>query len=178
LPGRHIRGKALPINSGRLTDSSRTQIAALLYCVAGRPGLLWGSTMGLGAMEYQLNIRKSNAYLHVCVAGLRTRQTVAAVAKEILTACVDHEADKVLVDVRGLEGRLSIFDARSIPVDDFPEIRQAGVITKAVIVDTEERKWRHHFFEAIARRHGYNIRIFRDFDSAVMWLCANENVTT
>jgi hypothetical protein len=125
-------------------------------------------------MDYKLDIRKADAYLHVCATGRRTRQTVAAVAKEILIACVDHGADKVLVDVRGLEGQLSIFDTRSIPIDDFPEIRRAGVLTKAVIVDAEERKWRHRFFESVARRRGYNVRIFTDCDSAVMWLCANE----
>ncbi len=129
-------------------------------------------------MDYELEIRKADAYLHVCVTGQRTRQTVAAMAKEILTACVDHEADKVLVDVRELEGRLSVFDARSISVDDFPEIRRAGVIKKAVIVDAEKRKWRHSFFESVARRRGYNIRIFRDLDSAVMWLCADEHRTS
>lgn len=129
-------------------------------------------------MDYELEIRKAEAYLHVCVTGKRTRQTVAAAAKEILTACMDHEVDKVLVDVRELEGRLSIFDARSIPVDDFPDIRRAGVIKKAVILDSEKRLWRHSFFEMVARRRGYNIRIFRDSNSAIMWLCSDEHNTS
>lgn len=81
----------------------------------------------------------------------------------------------MLVDVRELGGQMGVFDAYSIPAEQFPLIKQLGVLVKAVIVDSEERRERYLFFESVARSRGFNFRAFGDIDSAVVWLLSEDD---
>ncbi len=126
-------------------------------------------------MAYELEIRKEEGFLYVSAKGVRTPDTISSMATEILEACIKHGIDKVLVDVRKLGGRLSIFDSFSIVVKEFPRITKSGAITKAALVEAEERRERYRFFETVARNRKYNIRAFEEIDAAAKWLCSNEN---
>jgi hypothetical protein len=125
-------------------------------------------------MTYELQIRIEEHYLYVCASGARTRSNVSSMAEAILDACSQNHVKRVLVDVRELTGRLSVFESYSIPVKVFPRLRKRGVLTKAVIVDSGERSDRSRFFESLARKLGFNIRIFEDVDRAIEWLCDGE----
>jgi hypothetical protein len=91
-------------------------------------------------------------------------------AKEILEACLKNKTSRVLVDVRGLEGRLSTVDAYEIPTSYFPKLRRPGMLTKAAIVDVKEFKDSYQFFENVAVNRGYNLRMFGDIAEAIEWL--------
>jgi hypothetical protein len=66
-------------------------------------------------VSYQLSTEVEGDILLVHATGMRTRQTVSAMALEILEACLEKMTPKVLVDVRRLEGRLSTVDAYEVP---------------------------------------------------------------
>lgn len=121
-------------------------------------------------MSYELSIEKKPDFLHVHVTGIRTREAVAAMAKDIIDACVQHQTSKVLVDVRELTGRLSTLNAYEVPSVEFPKLKRPGLLKKAVIVDVEEFKDSFRFFETVARNRGFNLRIFGDIDKAIKWL--------
>jgi hypothetical protein len=109
-------------------------------------------------------------YLHACASGTRTLKNVSSIAREILDASIINETDKALIDIRQLEGRLSIFDSLLIITKEFPAIQQLRVLNKAAIVDAEDRRERSEFFERIARSRDYNIRIFEDVQTAIEWI--------
>ena len=72
-------------------------------------------------MSYALTIEKKGDVLWVTAAGSRSLQTVLAMSKDILAACVENKVKKVLSDVRALEGRLSTLEAVNIPAKHFPK---------------------------------------------------------
>lgn len=124
-------------------------------------------------MFYNLDIKKDKDLLCVALSGSRTRESISAAAKEIVNACRQHQADKVMIDVRRLTGRIPIFDSLSVIFNDFPAIRATGVINKAAFIESEIRRTRFTFFERVAHSRGYNIRFFIDPDAALKWLGAD-----
>lgn len=125
-------------------------------------------------MTYRLKIKKEEHYVSAFATGIRNRENISSMAQEILDACKQHQVDKVLIDVREMNGRLSIFDSLAIISKDFSKLKQFRILNKAVIVDAESRRERFSFFEQVARRRGYNIRVFDDVDEAIEWIGKDE----
>jgi hypothetical protein len=121
-------------------------------------------------MLYDLKIKKEDLFVSATVSGMRSRKTIGKIAGEIFEACKKHKADRVVVDVRKLVGRMPIFDSLSVIFDEFPKIKQAGILKKAAIIDSGMRRLRYTFFERVARRRGYNLRIFSKVDDALEWI--------
>ncbi len=91
-------------------------------------------------------------------------------AGEIVEECRKQHFDRVLVDVRELEGHLSIFESFMIPVKLFPRLKERHVINKAAIVDAESNRERIKFFESVARARDFNVCAFGDPDKAREWI--------
>lgn len=122
-------------------------------------------------MSYKLSFQKEAGYLRVNVIGERTRESVTAIAWDVLRACTEEGNSRVLVDVRQMTGRLNRVDAYDVTVLEFPKIQSAGILKMTAIVDLEEYRDRFRFFETVAINRGFNLRIFGDPDEAVIWLC-------
>lgn len=121
-------------------------------------------------MPYELDIKVEKDFVYARATGERTKDSLSAMAREILEACRQHQISKVIVDIRKMRGRLQFFDSLSIVFDDFPELKRAAVFTKAAIVDSEIRRVRFTFIERVAVRRGYNLRFFSDPDVAIEWI--------
>jgi len=117
-----------------------------------------------------LTIKKKGDILCFKATGSRSLETVVAMSNDILTACVEHNTKKILVDVRQLEGRLSSIDSYEIYNRHAPKIRDLNVITHNAIVDLEEFGSSYNFLETVAVNRGFNSRVFSDLDEAVKWL--------
>ncbi len=129
-------------------------------------------------MEYELDIKKEKHFVHARASGKRTRANVSSIAKEIFEACISNQVEEVLVDVRELDGRLSIFDSMMLISIDLLKLKQRGVLKRAAIVDADKRRERFQFFERIAHQRGYNIRLFGDINKALKWICESERHTS
>ena len=121
--------------------------------------------------SYELSSTFSPDHLKFIARGARTREAVASIAEEIVAKCTSQQVSRVLVDVRNLEGRLSITDSFMLFIHEFPQLRKQGVVKKAAIVDQKSNQERLHFFETIARNRGFKIRTFTDAEEAACWLC-------
>ena len=120
---------------------------------------------------YSLTIVDGKDHVRFVAEGDRTRDTVTSVAREVLDTCAQRDLDTVLIDVRGLRGRLGVFDLFSMVVNEFPNLKRLGILKKAAIVDRQETRFRLRFFESIARSRGYNLGTFVDPEQANLWLC-------
>lgn len=127
-------------------------------------------------MAYELEITREEGHILAQVSGVRTRETVSSAAGGILESCRQHQVEKALIDVRRLNGRFSVFDSLMLIVEEFPKLKKEQVIKKAAIVDAKARWERLNFFEGIARRRGFNIRVFTNLDNARKWLLRDEEV--
>jgi hypothetical protein len=104
------------------------------------------------------------------ITGTSTRDTVWAATREIFEACGREGTPKVLLDVRGFEGRLAATDNYEIPAKQFPELRPAGVVRAVAILDAPENLDRFALFVDVAQSRGFNLRVFGDINSATKWL--------
>jgi hypothetical protein len=125
-------------------------------------------------MHYTLDLKVEERYLYATASGMRTRKSVAMIAKEVFEACQKHKANRVIVDVCQLGGRIPIFDSLSVIFEEFPHIKEAQIIEKAALIDSKIRKLRDSFFERVARSKGYNIRIFSEPEIAIEWILKDE----
>ena len=117
-------------------------------------------------MSYNLEIENNGHYLFISIAGTRDRETIVDLIKGVIEASKKHSVDKVLVDVRDLEGRLSIIDSYSIATKVLPKWNRLGVVKKIILVDSKANIERIQFFGRIAQSLGMNIQVFFDIDEA------------
>ncbi len=121
-------------------------------------------------MAYNLIIEEKDGILWATVTGTRSLEAILGISNDILGACAEKKVSKVLIDVRGLEGRLGTMEAYNIPDQYFPRIRDRSVITHTALVDLKEFKHSYGFFENVAVNRGFNLRIFSDPAEAAEWL--------
>ena len=121
-------------------------------------------------MSYKLDFDQKDNILWVTASGTRSLKTVLAISTDVMQACRDWNLDKVLVDIRLLEGRLSTSSLFSIPTQHFPKIRDQKVLSQLAIIDLANLKLSNRFFENLAVRRGLNLRFFSDPAAAVAWL--------
>ena len=121
-------------------------------------------------MVYKLTTRIQEDVLFANATGVRDLENVVAIAQELKGLCEQQGVAKVLVDVRGLEGRLSTLDALLLVVRHFKTLRDFRVLSKVAVLDQDLSAKRHGFLEDLAFNRGYRFRIFEDLDKAMEWL--------
>ena len=121
-------------------------------------------------MPYELVIEERDGILRVTATGSRSLESVLAMSKDILKACVEMRAKKVLIDTAAMEGRLSTMEAYKIVDKHFPKMRNKAVITHAAIVVQKESEGSGRFFETVAVNRGFAVRVFTNADKALEWL--------
>jgi hypothetical protein len=77
----------------------------------------------------------------------------------------------VLVDVRGLKGRLNVLDSYLVVTQVFEQLRGHGLL-KAAILDSRDPSLRIRFIETVALNRGFNFRVFTSRSEALAWLAA------
>jgi len=129
-------------------------------------------------MSYELTLDPKDDFLWVMASGTRSINTVLAIINEIIPACREHNLSIVLIDVRGLDGRLSTINTFTLATRHFPKLRELKVITKAAIIDLMEYELNYRFLETLTRKGGFKLRVFSDHKAAVDWLTNNPKFST
>ncbi len=117
---------------------------------------------------YKLAIETKGNHLSVRADGVRNRATVIAITVEISNAALTNHMSKVLVDVRGLEGRLGIMDGYVIVIEAFEKLRGKG-LQKVAVVDKPVSPLRGWFLDTMARNRQFNFRVFTGTEEALKW---------
>ena len=120
-------------------------------------------------MAYESDNFVVTDFLVVQVTGKRTYEAVVEMTHQLFEAMKEHQKEKILIDVRGLEGRLRIMDSYRVVTGEFPKLRGKG-IAKAAIVDRPRSGRMYWFLETVARNRGFNLRIFEAIEQAKAWL--------
>ncbi len=126
---------------------------------------------------YQISLKIEEEYMMASASGARTREVVASLVAEIAQAAIEHQKEKVLIDVRDLEGRLGVFDSYYLVTKDFQRLRGKGII-KAAIIDRPLPKMRDWFLETVSQNRGFNLKIFDNPGNAFEWLLGPKNDPT
>jgi len=99
------------------------------------------------------------------VLGTADVRVAGEIIAGILREMEAHQCSRLLVDIRGIEGRLSILDTFSI-VSNYSSSQ--GMRT-AIIDLPENRSW-FEFYETVCTNRGYHHKVFTDPEEAVRWL--------
>ncbi len=129
-------------------------------------------------MQYDLQIEKEPDFLYAKISGIRNGKTVSIAAKEIIDACKLHSAARVIIDVRNLTGRMSVFESYMLVSREFPRLRQFVSLEKTAIVDQKENRNRLQFFERTSKSFGFNVKTFTELEEAKKWMMSGLNTDT
>lgn len=120
--------------------------------------------------RYSLTLKQEADFIHPHVAGVRTRETVMAITRDIIQACFEHGYRAVLVDVRKLHGSLTVTDTFMAVNRDFRSLASTLRPIPAV-VDSGFHQEEIEFFDTVSYNAGYHrIHTFLDITRAIKWL--------
>jgi hypothetical protein len=121
-------------------------------------------------MSHQITASKHQDIVHIHATGIRNFQSVLEIATEVFSSCRELGVQKALVDIRALDGRLSVWDTIKLVETYFVKLRDRDVLKQAALVDLADNRERYQFFETVARNRGYNLLVFEDVEKAEEWL--------
>lgn len=124
----------------------------------------------LSRMSYNLTVVNKEEYLQAIVTGDRTAEAVLRFANDVIAACEEHGASKVMADVSGLTGKLKAFESFRIVADHFPKLWKRKWLLKTAVVDSPSNRGRFGFTEMVARNRGFRLRAFDNVAAAEAWL--------
>lgn len=117
-------------------------------------------------MEYAIATRLHDEVLEIEISGKGGGHNADAIAREVIEAVQSAKVNKVLIDVRPFQGRMSIaetfFHVRRYP-------RDLSRVTTAV-VDSKANQSFYSFFETAAVNLGFPLRYFNEAPEATAWL--------
>lgn len=124
-------------------------------------------------MSYDLRIIPISEFLRTDVSGEINLQATQAVLKELLVVCSRKNIHNILIDGREASSRASTVDVWTLAND----LGSLGMTTEhriAILNRPKDDFDRGAFLELCAMNRGYQLRAFRDFESAFTWLTSEE----
>lgn len=116
-------------------------------------------------MAWQIDTDPRPGCLMVRISGDADARVAGEIVAGVFREMAAHKCSRLLIDVRDVKGRMSIWETFSL-VSGHPPMQ--GV--RAAILDRlENREW-YEFYETVSVNRGYHNRVFTDFDEAVAWL--------
>lgn len=124
-------------------------------------------------MDYKLEIVGADGFITAVLEGVRTPETLIAVAAKTTAYCAERRISRLLIDIRGMTGGLDTLETYEVAGHELPGHEGVRRILRSAILDLPENIERIRFFETVAINRGLNVRIFADEDQAVAWLLAD-----
>jgi hypothetical protein len=121
-------------------------------------------------MSYSIKSKNENDCLILTVSGDRTPENIIKIVQDFIQITIKQNRSKVLIDVRELIGRLTIYQSYNLIVNLIKRFRGQSPVNKLAILDQEVNRSRYRFFETVARNRGINLKAFFQFSKAMEWL--------
>ena len=118
-------------------------------------------------MSVQLEMEQMPGYLAARFIGSGVAEEVWRQFELIAEHCKRAKDHKLLIDITGAEGKLSIVE-KYLAAEESRIFARYGI--KVAIIEKPERIDPRRFFLQAARNRGVNVEAFTDFKSAEEWL--------
>ena len=116
-------------------------------------------------MDFEISL--SDGYALVSLRGAFSNQDTLELQPRINRFCVEHNVWKVLVDVTGVQGEITVLRRYQVGAG---LAQAANRNTRVAILATRAQKLDDAFFESVVRNRGLEWRIFVDRAEALGWL--------
>lgn len=117
-------------------------------------------------MGYNIEYKEEDNMLYFNLSGEVEEYMFSQLTESVLDIIQRSEAEKVLVNIQNLYGRLSLSEI-VLHVDDYPGFL---LKRKIAVIEREENKAYYTFHQTVANNRGFRIGFFTDIDSALHWL--------
>jgi hypothetical protein len=121
--------------------------------------------------DFALTMEERSDYLYARANGIRSRETVQAITRQVYESAVRGHQAKVLIDVRELIGVFGFNDILYLVTDLLRDLRGKGV-DQVAILDVRRSVFPGWLLEPVAQSRGFNFRVFAEEGSAISWLKA------
>lgn len=116
-------------------------------------------------MAWRIETDLQPGYLLIRILGDADARVAGEIVTGVFREIAAHKCSRLLIDVRDVKGRMSVWETFSL-VSDHPPAQ--GM--RAAIVDRPENRDWYEFYETVSVNRGYHNRVFTDLDEAVAWL--------
>ena len=120
-------------------------------------------------MAEVLEIQDKQDYIYASFIGLFELEASKRMIDQITQACSMYDRSAVLLDCRSMTGSLPYLDRYQVAVYGQ---RMIGKVLRLALVRRQEAGPPDLFTEMVARNRGINLKIFADFEEALVWLKA------
>ena len=118
-------------------------------------------------MSIQLQMKQMPDYLAAMFIGSGVAEDVWRQFEEIAEHCKRAKDHKLLIDITGAEGKLSVIE-KYLAAEESRIFARYGI--KVAFIETAERMDPRKFFLMAARNRGVNVEAFTDLQAAEEWL--------
>lgn len=120
-------------------------------------------------MAYTITPSEENQYLICRVSGEITVSSAEQVTMELDRVSRERRIKRFLYDVREAKNVMSNFQNYDYAYKEMSKMNLQRDVRSAILTEPDDHS--HDFVETVMRNAGYSVRLFRDRDTAVAWLC-------
>jgi hypothetical protein len=119
--------------------------------------------------DFDLTLEDRADYLYVRASGVRSRESVESITRQVFESAVEKNRSKVMIDVRELIGLFGFNDILYFVTELLKDLRGKGV-DQVAIIDVRRSIYPGWLLEPVAQSRGFNFRVFAEDGSAAKWL--------
>ena len=117
-------------------------------------------------MPYKISFGIRAGFLNAVVTGSHPLERFYEIKNEIDSVIEQNGIDKILVDMRGFNGRFGVFDG----LKEVESFNQNSRFLQFAILDVEDNKSSNDFFENASINRGFKLVFFYNMKDALDWL--------
>jgi hypothetical protein len=121
---------------------------------------------GIGMPE-RIQISPRNGYLQITVSGLFNYRNALAFTRQLATAATQTRISQALVDIRGMEGNLSVMTLHSL--GDYAG-KALPLAVKMAVLTSRGKEADYKVYEDVAVDRGAQVRVVTSLSEAMQWL--------
>ena len=124
-------------------------------------------------MAYDVRVIPVKEFLRTDISGEIDLRASREVLKELLATCAQNDVYHVLIDGREASSHSSTVDVWTL-ANDLDSLGMKVEHRVAILNRPKDEFDRAAFLEVCATNRGYQLRAFRDFETAFTWLTVEE----
>ncbi len=117
-------------------------------------------------MGYKINYHIKGDFLKVVITGCHPLEKFFEISKDMDRVIDENEIARILVDLRGFEGRFGVFNG----LQKIENFREESKFLQFAILDNSENRSNNDFFENASFNRGYKLLFFYNEPDALKWL--------
>lgn len=117
-------------------------------------------------MGYKINYHIKGDFLKVVITGYHPLEKFFEISMDMDRVIDENEITRILVDLRGFEGRFGVFNG----LQKIENFREESKFLQFAILDNSENRSNNDFFENASFNRGYKLLFFYNEPDALKWL--------